>query len=499
MSVSNFRTQATAAVDGALALCANPRGERPRVVILGAGPAGVGAAWQLARQGKADAIVVEQRDDVGGNSGSFEIEGIAVDYGSHRLHPACAPQILDELKGLLRDDLLDRPRHGRIRLRGRWIHFPLKPLDLVLRLPWSFGAGVARDAVRKVTPRAGRNGHGADTFTGVLERGLGATICRDFYFPYAVKIWGVPPEELSAIQARRRVSAGSLDKMVKKVLGALPGFKAPGAGRFFYPRRGFGQISRSIADAAREHGADLRLNTSVRRVHLGAPHRVEVETGGVTSTFEAEHVWSTIPITALARIAEPSAPARVLEAGRRIKYRAMILIYLVLDQPQFTPFDAHYFPETEIKLTRLSEPKNYGAMTEPADRTVLCGELPCMVGDETWRSSDEELGEIVRDSLARCGLPVTSRVLRVATRRLPYAYPIYEQGYEEHFNLLDEWAAGLDNVLTFGRQGLFAHDNTHHALAMAYAAVDCLRDGGAFDAARWGEYREEFATHVVED
>ncbi|MGH9801135.1 MAG: FAD-dependent oxidoreductase, partial [Blastocatellia bacterium] len=127
---------------------------RPRIAILGAGPAGLGAAWQLARSGKADAVVLEQRGDVGGNSGSFKIEdgeldGLPLDYGSHRLHPTCDPQILADLRGLLGDDLLDRPRHGRICLRGHWIHFPLKPIDLLLRLPMSFAAGVSFDAVRK--------------------------------------------------------------------------------------------------------------------------------------------------------------------------------------------------------------------------------------------------------------------------------------------------------------------------------------------------------------
>ncbi len=481
-------------------------GELPRVAILGAGPAGLGAAWRLASENKAESIVIEQRDDVGGNSGSFDLDGLRVDYGSHRLHPACRPEILRDLRELLRDDLLDRPRHGRIRLRGRWIHFPLKPLDLLFELPLSFGLGVASDALRKFISRS-RN-DGPETFASVLERSLGRTICRDFYFPYALKIWGAPPQELSAIQARRRVSAGSLAKMARKAISSVPGFKPPGAGRFLYPRNGFGQISRAIADAASAAGSDIRLGVTVRKLHLGGthqphrqhrPHRVEIECGGNISELEADFIWSTIPITALARIACPPAPSSVVEASRRIRYRAMVLIYLVIEQPQFTPFDAHYFPETDIRLTRLSEPKNYCAMNEPADRTALCGELPCEINDEIWRASDEELGKLAQDALARCGLPIQSRILRIETRRLAYAYPIYDRGYEEAFARLDEWAASLDRVLSFGRQGLFAHDNTHHALAMAYAAVDCLSDTGEFDLARWADYRAEFAEHVVED
>ena len=468
-----------------------------RIAILGAGPAGLGAAWQLAKRGKADVTVFEQQDTVGGNAGSFELAGLPVDYGSHRLHPSCNPAILEDLRAILGEDLLDRPRHGRIRLQNRWIHFPLKPQDLVLRLPVSFGTGVAFDALKKFVPH--RNGNGRDTFTTVLEKGLGATICRDFYFPYAEKIWGLPPVELSATQARRRVSAGSLGKMVKKVLSVVPGFKTPGAGRFFYPRNGFGQISQSIAEQAQGFGVKLQLNSMVRKIELGEKHIVTFETNGGSESIEVDYVWSTIPLTVLAKIVEPSAPAEVIEASRKISYRAMVLIYIVLNQTQWTEFDAHYFPEADIKLSRLSEPKNYSASSEPADRTVLCGELPCTVNDEIWNSSDAELAEVVRDAVARCGLPIGSEILEVKTKRLPFAYPIYKEGFEQYFKLQDEWASNLKRVLTFGRQGLFAHDNTHHALAMAYAAVDCLGETGEFDEMQWRQYRHEFTEHVVED
>jgi len=471
--------------------------KKTHIAILGAGPAGLGAAWRLRKEDKADVTVLEQKDVVGGNAGSFELAGLHVDYGSHRLHPATAPQIMEDLSGLLGNDLLDRPRHGRIRLQNRWIHFPLKPQDLVLRLPLSFGAGVALDAAKKFVPKS--NGNGRETFTSVLEKGLGATICRDFYFPYAVKIWGLPPEELSATQAHRRVSAGSLGKMAKKVLSIVPGFKTPGAGRFYYPKKGFGQISQAIADEARKLGAEIRLESSVKKIELGEKQKVTFENNGNLETIEADFIWSTIPLTVLAKAVAPSAPPEVVEASQNISYRAMVLIYLVLNQPQWTEFDAHYFPEADIALTRLSEPKNYSASDEPKNRTILCGELPCMVDDEIWKSSDTDLAELVRNALAHCGLPIESEILEVKTKRLPFAYPIYREGYEKYFELQDEWASSLENVLTFGRQGLFAHDNTHHALAMAYGAVDCLSEAGKFDKTRWQEYRAEFAKHVVED
>lgn len=472
---------------------------RPHVVILGAGPAGLGAAAGLAHGKMAQVTVLEQNRVVGGNAGSFELAGMRVDYGSHRLHPSCDFRVLQDIRAMLGDDLLDRPRHGRIRLRNRWIHFPLKPLDLALRLPPGFALGVAADLARKMA-RHKPTPNDAETFASVLEQGLGQTICRDFYFPYAQKIWGVAPQELSATQARRRVSAGSPAKMMRKVLAAVPGLKPRGSGRFFYPRQGYGQISEAYYKAALEAGAVFHLGSRVQAVEIARDgiHTVRYEQEGRPQSVYADHVWSTIPITVLARILQPSPPSEYLQAAASIGYRAMILIYLVVEQDRFSEYDAHYFPEAHIPITRLSEPKNYSGVG-PQGRTVLCAELPCSPDDSEWQKSDEELGRMVCEALAMASIPIRAPVTQVVTRRLRYGYPIYRLGSEEHFSRLDHWMSQIEGLLTFGRQGLFAHDNTHHALYMAYCAVTCLDESGRFDRARWAEFRRIFETHVVED
>src|SRR3954447_4720296 len=121
----------------------------PGVVILGAGPAGLGAAFKLARRNSFDVTVLERNQQVGGNAGSFDVAGLRVDFGSHRLHPSCEPEILADIRSMLGPGLLDRPRHGRIRLRERWVHFPLKPQDLLLHLPPSFMTSVLGDSIAK--------------------------------------------------------------------------------------------------------------------------------------------------------------------------------------------------------------------------------------------------------------------------------------------------------------------------------------------------------------
>ena len=475
---------------------------KSEVVILGAGPAGLGAAYKLASEGRAKVTVLEKNGSVGGNAGSFELAEMRVDYGSHRLHPASDPEILNDIRELLGSELLNRPRHGRIRLRGRWIHFPLKPVDLALKLPPSFALGIASDFTGKTLRRSSFSKNGQEeNFATILEAGLGRTICRDFYFPYARKLWGLEPDELSAIQARRRVSAGSLQKMVRKTLSAVPGLKPPNHGRFYYPRQGFGQISEAYSQAAQASGAEIMLNSTVRKLECmdGKGHIVHYDQDGHNRSIHANLVWSTIPITILARSLKPGPPLENLQAAASIDYRAMILIYLVLEQDQFSEYDAHYFPEPEIPISRLSEPKNYANREEPVNRTVLCAELPCSPDDPVWGQSDEALGKLVCESLETAGIPVRSPVEQIVTRRLRQAYPIYRQGYEVYFKQLDDWIGQVDGILSFGRQGLFAHDNTHHALYMAYSAASCLEPNGEFDWKRWQDYRRIFETHVVED
>jgi protoporphyrinogen oxidase len=470
----------------------------PHVVILGAGPSGAGAAYQLVKKGRATVTVLEQRDTVGGNAGSFELDGVYCDFGSHRLHPVVEPEIMQDLRDLLGEKLLYQTRHGRIRLQGRWIHFPLKPMDLLFGLPKSFALRVLGDTARKVLPR---DTSGPENFATVLERGLGRTICQEFYFPYARKLWGMDPSELAATAAKRRVSGSSVTKILRKVAKQIPGLKPESAGRFYYPRGGYGQISQCLFEAAQAGGADFKFGASFKEIDRDGNgiKAVRYELAGQEYTIPTQNVWSTIPMSFLVKGMRPEAPPEVVTAASHLSSRGMILIYLVLDQDQFSTFDAYYFPEESIPVSRLSEPKNFTSSTEPRGRTVLCAEVPSDPGRPEWDLSDDELGRRLCQWMERAGLPKPGRVARTVTRRLRFAYPIYTRDYEANFSTMDEWLGGVEGVLTFGRQGLFAHDNTHHTLAMSYAAVKCFSSEGKFDHALWAKYRKEFETHVVED
>ena len=456
--------------------------------MIGAGPAGLLAALDAATAGR-QVVVLEAADHVGGMAASVEVGGQRVDLGSHRLHPATDPALLARLQGLLGDDLQVRPRHGRIALAGRWLAFPLRTADLLRHLPPRLAAGAALDAVAAPLRRPE-----ADTFAEVVRAGLGPTVADAFYRPYVTKLWGVPPDELAGELARRRVSARS----AAGILGRLvPRRSATAAKRtFLYPRTGFGAISEALADAAVAAGAEVRLGASVDRLSF-SDDGVDVGVSGAAAV-DAGRVWSTAPLPAVARWADPAPPPAVLEAGAGLTHRGLVLVYLVVDRPQWTEFDAHYVPAADNPIARLSEPRNYRDGPDPAGSTVLCAEVPADVGDATWTATDGSLGEQVRDAILRLGLPDPAPVA-VAVRRLPRVYPRYRVGYEADLAALEAWAAQHPRLLTFGRQGLFVPDNTHHALAMGAAAAAALGSDGSFDQAAWRRARDGFRSHVVED
>lgn len=449
-------------------------------MVLGGGPAGIYAALILARRG-IDVTVVEREQNVGGLTAGTEVAGLHVDYGSHRLHPSIEPSILDDLRDVLGDDLQLRRRSGRINLDGAWISFPLSVREMVTRVRPSTLASLAGGAVvATMTPNR------TATFADVVRTGLGKAMGDLFYFPYARKIWGVAPDELSGKQARRRISADSPMRLIRKAL-------AGGSGReFFYPRDGFGQIASGLAQAASEAGASIRLGETVTAINSAGEDREVVTDAG---SIPARLVLSTVPITVLARFF--GIPNPVAEALGALRFRSMVLVFLTVPTARWTQYDAHYFPGADVAFTRVSEPKNYRDGADPDNRTVVCVEIPCDFDDDVWQEADESLIRRVRADLVRLGLPDPGASGEVT--RLRFAYPIYGVGSEAAFATVSDWLDDVSGVVTFGRQGLFAHDNTHHALAMARDAVACVSPDLEFDAAAWDRARECFARHVVED
>lgn len=458
-------------------------------VVLGAGPAGLWTALSLLRSHPGIKVTVFEKSGFpGGIASSFRREGLTWDMGSHRFHPSSSPEVFSSVRELLGETLLRRRRNGRIRLEERFLKFPLRPADMLLHLPPSFIAGAVMDTLRspfrKGIPQNG-------SFEETLIAGLGNTIPRRFYFPYAEKLWGLKPDELDGEQARKRVSASRLSDMIRKAAGV----RYPGSNSscFYYPRGGFGMIFRKAVARIRELGGEVVFGAEVKELH---PMSGLVKT--LKGEIQSDFTFSTLPITKLAALLSPSPPRDVSSAANELAYRSMILCFIKFPVDRLTEYDAHYFPNRETTFSRISERKNYDDMDEAPGFTGICAEIPCWKTDDVWRMGDGELVATVLTELKRSGLKVPDPVCGFAGR-VSCAYPSYPLGWETPFGILDSWLREIPGLVSLGRQGRYAHDNTHHSMEMGMAAAGCLENACRWNGEKWKIARQSFRRHVVED
>jgi protoporphyrinogen oxidase len=454
------------------------------VAVLGSGPSGLMTAQQVAASGKS-VVVIDRAAVVGGMAGSFAVDGVRVDHGSHRMHRVMSPRLEGELRALLGNDLQERSRKGRIAFQGAWLGFPIRLGDLARRAPKPFLAKVGFDTLTSPL-RRGEELNAADA----VRKRLGPTMSEAFYTPYLTKLWGSHPRTFSVELADRRISARSGTAIIAKALKTAK----TGGTTFLYPVRGFGQFSESLADAAVANGAQFRMSSTIERINI-ADDRVDIQLS--TGDVSAATLVSTIPVPALASLS--AATVDVQAAGQRLKHRAMVLVYLTFDRPQLTAFDAHYFPSTSTPVSRLSEPKNFRESPhDPTDHTVVCAEVACWEGDALWTATDQHLAEQVMDTLAPMGFDFPS-LAGVTTKRISHCYPVFTGTYSQDLAILERWAAHHPRVLTAGRQGLFVTDNTHHVMDMGWEASLSIKADGTIDRTRWNSVRESFRGNIVED
>lgn len=446
------------------------------VVVLGAGLAGLAAAWELARAG-VEVDLVEREDHVGGMASSWQTDGHWLDHGPHRFHTRDA-ELLEHLQAVLGAPMPTRARRSRIRLRGRWFDYPLRATNVLANLPPTllvrslFDYARARIAERlRPTPDA--------HFEAWVTKRFGRTLYELFFGTYTAKAWRMPCDRISADWASQRIAQADLADAIRRTLFPAREDGPRGlATRFWYPAvGGIGAIANAYAEGIRAAGGRLHLGRSLAGVDVrdGRATCVRLDDG---TRLGCDAVVSTIPwTTLLARLAFDGGAGlddEAREAMGALRTIGIVFVYLEVERESVMPDHWVYLPEADLTVHRVSEFRNFSQTASPIGRTALCCEITCRPGDERWGLDLESAARIAREDLVRVGLlrPGEGRALDL--RRLAHAYPVYDLEYRGRVQTLRRATRAVRNLTSTGRQGMFRYNNMDHSIAMGRKAARAL-------------------------
>jgi protoporphyrinogen oxidase len=451
-------------------------GESIGTAVLGAGPGGLTAAHVLALRGKRGAVF-EAEGTVGGISKTIEHDGYRFDLGGHRFFTKL--KAIDRLwNETLGDDFRLCGRRSSIYYRGKYFAYPLVAKDVVPRLGLIESARCAFSYARSRVNRP----KNPETLEEWMTGRFGTRLYDAFFRSYTEKVWGVPGDQIMAEWAAQRIKDFSLFKAMLKIVG-LGREHTTVIERFHYPRLGPGQMWETLARKVEDRGIPVCTNNrcvAVRRDGQRATS-IRLERDGNELELPVDAVLSSLALRDLVLMMEPAAPRSVVAAAKKLRYRDFVLVALITTEHE--PFhDLWIYLHDPGTLS--GRVQNFGAWSPSMVRpgtTCLGVEYFCFEDDEIWDLSEEAAVARATAELARIGLIDPNKVIDGVKVRVPKAYPMYDHAYRENLPIVRDWIEQLENVKTFGRNGLHRYNNLDHSMWTAMLATLNLLDGTSHD------------------
>ncbi|MBI3551239.1 MAG: FAD-dependent oxidoreductase [Elusimicrobia bacterium] len=452
-------------------------------VVLGAGCAGLAAAWRLQSRGRR-VVLIEAEDHAGGLAGGIRIRGNVYEYGPHIFHTT-DPQILSDIKGLMGADLLPYRRTIQIKFLGNYFQFPLSMTEVVFKLPPATVLRAAASFVYCFVAGALRKPE-VETSETLLRRCYGEVLYRIFFKNYITRVWGIPPSEFSPAFARERIPRFDLLEIWDKIktlarqrLGGLAqGIRTSGyvekvEGDLYTTRQGFSMITQRMAERFTEKKGELLLNTAVKKIlrEGGRVTGVVVESDGRERTLACEAVISTLPINEAALSLSPELGPEAVSAASALRFRAIVFVGIKVRRARVLRASFMYF--REHSFNRITDLGYFGFKIEPAGSTLLVAEVSCDPKDRLWTDEEMVKRAVVAD-LVREDILAQEEIEEMHVFRAKHAQPMYTMGYEKALSTLLGVFSEFSNFETAGRQGRFQYVNTHVAMKMGYEAADRL-------------------------
>ncbi|NOT47190.1 MAG: NAD(P)/FAD-dependent oxidoreductase [Acidobacteria bacterium] len=475
-----------------------------KVVIIGAGPAGLTAAYELCKEG-VPSVVLEKDNVVGGISRTVNYKGYLFDIGGHRFFTKvkAVEDMWREVLGEKR--FLRRSRLSRIYYNKKFFYYPLKATNALLGLGlWNCVMMVGSYARAQIFPIKVER-----SFEDWISNRFGRRLYNTFFKTYTEKVWGMPCSEISADWAAQRIKGLSLVATIRSALLASQ-VKQKGEiiktliDAFDYPEKGPGMMWEMVADDHQKRGSELKMESGVGKIH-GTKGRVTAMEAGVNGTqelVEGTDFISSMPIQELVRKMEPTLPEDVLQAADKLGYRDFLTVSLIIDKPNLFQDNWIYIHDSEVKVGRIQNFKNWSpSMVPDPNKTCLGLEYFCFEGDGLWTMKDEELIALGVKELGILGLIDEKDFEDGAVVRMPKAYPVYDSVYGEAVNTIREFLVEMPNLYLVGRNGMHKYNNQDHSMLTAMLSVKNIL-GANYDV--WGvnvdnEYHEEIKDQEKED
>lgn len=474
-----------------------------KVVIIGAGPAGLTAAYELSKEG-LNSVVLEKDNVVGGISRTVNYKGYRFDIGGHRFFTKVRV-VEDMWEEIMGNDFLERKRLSRIFYKNTFFFYPFRLSNAL----WGLGLGnsimillsYVKSQLFPVKPE--------DTFDKWVSNRFGKRLYQLFFKTYTEKVWGIPCSEISAEWAAQRIKGLSLlealknallqdsssnkDRVIKTLIDS-----------FHYPKLGPGMMWEKVSDTVSDENSEVILNADVEIIHTGSGKvdKVSVNVEGTLREIEGSEFISSMPIRELIHKFQPKPPAQVYHAADMLKYRDFLTVSLIINKKNVFPDNWIYIHDPRVKMGRIQNFKNWSPdMVPDQEKTCLGLEYFCFEGDGLWTMSDRDLIELAKKELEITGLAKKDEIDDGSVVRMPKAYPVYDSTYLESIRIIREYLAQFPNLQLVGRNGMHKYNNQDHSMLTAMLAVKNIL-GGDYDLWKVNadqEYHEELREDAFPD
>jgi len=470
-----------------------PQQEIPekQFVVIGAGPAGLSAAYELAKR-NLHPLVLEGRDKVGGLARTETYQGFHFDMGGHRFFTK-VKEVNEMWGAVLNGNFLRRPRLSRIFYNSKFFSYPLKPLNALVGLGLWESTWILLSYLKwQIFPYRQE-----DTFEHWVTNRFGKRLFQTFFKTYTEKVWGIPCSELKAEWAAQRIKDLSLKTALVSMFVKPKNTIKTLIDEFDYPRLGPGMMWKAVQEEIERRNGRVQLNSDVVQINRTG-NRIDsivISDSGDQKTIQGTHFISSMPLTDFVKRLKPEPHSEVLKAAEGLKYRDFLTVCLIVGKPELFPDNWIYVHDPAVRVGRIQNFKNWSPdMVPDLSKTSLGLEYFCTEGDELWNMQDGDLIELGKREVQRIGLANYSDIESGCVFRVPKSYPVYDSDYRESLATLKTFVSSFDNFQTIGRNGLHRYNNQDHAMLTGMLAVRNLALGEQNDL--WSvnadqEYHEE--------